>query len=712
MNGRELINLNLLKQFFSWEYPDTRMNPRVTCNLFLLGLLLLLPLLAMGQQQDSTRSEVEEDLEEAIEVFDPQNTEFSSEQLTQYLQELAENPVNINSAGVNALMQVPGLNLKTARAIIAYRTSVKPFEAVSELKEVSGIGRVTLEKVRPYLTVGSGLELGKSLYTNHKYWTDGGRFQAFSRYQQDLQQAEGYALSPEEGGYVGSSLKYYQRLGYRSEHLSMNLTQEKDAGEQLVSPWQFDHQSWHVALEDNGPLRMLVGGDYSLAFGQGLVLWSGAAFGKSSDVVGTASRNGQGINPYTSAQETNFYRGGAVTYGDKFQVTGFYSRRKRSASEISEDTTRYPRADGYRRTIKELLQENNLRQTLYGGHIQAELPFGIVGATGYQTTFDRYIAASDRTYALYDFEGKSNSAFGLDYRFLVGPSVVFGEVGRSENGGYGVISGIESSIGVDTEISLAYRRYQKEFQSILGNGFGEVSGQPKNEEGVYLGLRHTLGQKVTLNAYVDQFRFPGARFGTNQPTRGYDWLGKAEVELTKNLNFYLQLRSEIEDDEYETMDAFGRSQRKLGEARRSSFRGNVEFWVNPKVRLRTRGEFVQSQQAGEDLELGYLLYQDLRIELLDNLRVDTRLTMFDTESFATRVYQFENDLLYVFSSQSLFNQGQRMYVLLNYEPFEFLELWAKFGITVYEDEQVIGSGLNQIEGDRRSEVGVQARITF
>jgi hypothetical protein len=359
-----------------------------------------------------------------------------------------------------------------------------------------------------------------------------------------------------------------------------------------------------------------------------------------------------------------------------------------------------------------LFQENNLRQKLYGGHIQMELPFGIVGATGYQTTFDRFIAASDRTYAAYDFEGKSNSAFGMDYRFLVGPAVAFGEVARSENGGYGFITGVESSLGNDTDITLAYRNYQKEFQSILGNGFGEVSGQPKNEEGAYLGLRHTLNNKITLSAYVDQFRFPSARFGTNQPTQGYDWLGKAEVEVNNDLNFYVQLRSEIEDDEYEVLDEFGRSQRKLGEAQRSSFRANLEYWVNPKVRLRTRGELVRSRQAGEDLELGYLLYQDLRLELSDKLQIDTRLTMFDTESFATRVYQFENDLLYVFSSQSLFNKGQRMYVLLNYEPIDFLEIWAKFGITVYEDEQVIGSGLNQIQGDTRSEIGVQARVMF
>lgn len=679
---------------------------------YILLLFLLLPLMTLAQEQDSTETEVQDDIEEALEVFDPQSSEAGSEQLTQFLQDLAANPVNINRAGINALLEIPGLNLKTARAIIDYRTNVKPFETVNELEEVSGIGRVTLEKVRPYVTPGSGLDLGQELYTNLDYWTTDGRFQAFSRYQQDLQKAAGYKQHPDSGGYVGSSIKYYQRFGYQSDHISVNLTQEKDPGEQLVDPISFDHRTWHVALEDNGNLQMLVGGDYSLEFGQGLVLWSGFAFSKGSDVIGTVGRDGRGIDPYTSAQETNFYRGAAATYGNKLQFTGFYSSRRRSASVISDDTTRYPGTDGYKRTANEFRQEDNLGQKLYGGHIQLELPFGIVGATGYQTTFDRFIAASDQPYAQYDFEGKSNSAFGVDYRFLVGPAVIFGEAAQSENGGLGFVSGVESGIGENTEMTVAYRKYESEFQSILGNGFGEVSGQPKNEEGVYLGLRHTIGNNITINAYVDQFRFPSARFGTSQPTQGYDWLGKAEVELTENLNFYVQLRSEIEDDEYEVADEFGRQQRKLGSARRSTYRANLEYWVNPQVRLRTRGELVQSQQAGEDLEHGYLIYQDLRLQFSSKLQLDARLTMFDTESFDTRVYQFENDLLYVFASQALFNKGQRMYVLLNYEPYDFLDIWGKFGITIYEDEQTIGSGLNQIEGDTRSEIGIQARVTF
>lgn len=674
--------------------------------------VLLLPAVAVAQQRDSTRTEVREDLEQALDDIDPDNLEMNSEQLIQFLQDMSANPVNVNHADLHTLMQVPGINLKIARAVIRYRTDVKPFEALKELTEVAGIGRVTYDKIYPYVTIGSGLELSRELFTDRRYWTNDGQFQAFTRYQQDLQETRGYKESPEEGGYLGRPIKYYQRIGYQSDHLSANVTQEKDAGEILPGPTGFDHQSWHLALEDNGRLQMLVAGDYSLSFGQGLVLWNSGMFGKGSNVTGAANRNGRGIKPYTSAQETNYYRGAAMRYGGRFQLTGFYSSRRRTASEISPDTTRSPTESGYHRTIRQQERRGNLQQKLYGGRIRMEFPIGIIGATGYQTIFDRYIVASDQDYARYDFEGTSASTLGMDYSLLLGPAIAFGETARSKNGGWGFIGGLESPIGPDTEVALAYRNYQKEFQSILGAGFGEGSGTPKNEEGIYFGLQHTIGEKITLNAYMDQYRFPAARFGTHQPTKGYDWFGKAEMSIMPELDIYLQIRGETKENEYEATDELGRLRRELGNTRRSSIRGHIKYWVNENVRLRSRGEWVRNRQAGAKAERGYLLYQDVRLVLGKKLTLDSRITVFDTESYASRVYQFENDLLYVFASQPLFNRGQRMYLLVNYEPFSFLEIWAKVGITKYEDQQVIGSGLNEIQGDTRSEVGFQARIKF
>ncbi len=107
-----------------------------------------------------------------------------------------------------------------------------------------------------------------------------------------------------------------------------------------------------------------------------------------------------------------------------------------------------------------------------------------------------------------------------------------------------------------------------------------------------------------------------------------------------------------------------------------------------------------------------MIYQDVRIQPINALRIDGRITIFDTNSFNTRLYQFESDLLYVMSNTALFDRGQRAYITIKYEAAAFLDVWFKYGITMYEDTETISSGLNEISGNTRSNIGLQVRIKF
>lgn len=61
--------------------------------------------------------------------------------------------VDINTADAAALIKLPGVGKATAKRIIDYRTTHGPFRTVDDLVKVRGIGKKTLAKLRPLITV-------------------------------------------------------------------------------------------------------------------------------------------------------------------------------------------------------------------------------------------------------------------------------------------------------------------------------------------------------------------------------------------------------------------------------------------------------------------------------------------------------------------------------------------------------------------------------
>jgi len=63
------------------------------------------------------------------------------------------NPIDLNTATLEQLEQLPGIGPSTAKAIIQFRKKSGPFKRVEDLLAIHGISKARLEKLRPYVTV-------------------------------------------------------------------------------------------------------------------------------------------------------------------------------------------------------------------------------------------------------------------------------------------------------------------------------------------------------------------------------------------------------------------------------------------------------------------------------------------------------------------------------------------------------------------------------
>ncbi|MDP2877442.1 MAG: helix-hairpin-helix domain-containing protein [Holophaga sp.] len=72
-----------------------------------------------------------------------------------------QRPVNLNTATVTELMQLPKIGAKTAERIVAFRKQNGAFRRSEELMNVKGIGEKNFAKLKPFLTVGAPAAPGK-----------------------------------------------------------------------------------------------------------------------------------------------------------------------------------------------------------------------------------------------------------------------------------------------------------------------------------------------------------------------------------------------------------------------------------------------------------------------------------------------------------------------------------------------------------------------
>lgn len=112
-------------------------------------------------------------------------------------------------------------------------------------------------------------------------------------------------------------------------------------------------------------------------------------------------------------------------------------------------------------------------------------------------------------------------------------------------------------------------------------------------------------------------------------------------------------------------------------------------------------------------ENGFLLYADVAYKpMMKPFSGNIRLQYFETDGYNSRLYAYENDVLYSFSIPVFYDKGYRYYVNVNYDISKNLTVWARVSQYVYSDKTTVGTGLDEINGNHKTEAKLQLLYRF
>jgi hypothetical protein len=620
--------------------------------------------------------------------------------------------------------------------LIAHRETYGHFLTIYELQSIEGFDSETIQKILPYIMVSEEKPVfGFTLKDIAKY----GHHEAFLRYQRVLQQQEGYAplsdsalyASP-NSRYLGSPDKIFLKYSFNfRDRIKFGFLTEKDAGEVFLSEnvndsiqtlagnklkSGFDFSSFNFTLQDIGILKVFTLGDYQLSFGQGLTLGSGLAFGKSSEAV-DIKRIARGIRSSVSSNENLFFRGTSATiaYG-QVDVTAFYSSHSVDANLKEGDTLTSETAyissmqeSGLHRTPGELQDKNSVSIRAYGGHLSWQPNRLKLGFTGYYSKLGNQIYQDSELYKKFNFEGSENFNAGLDYNWLFRKLNTFGEVSYSRSGAIAQLHGITANLHPSLALTVLYRYYPKDYHNFYSNAFAEGSGN-SNEKGLYAGMRLNLIHKWTLNAYFDSFRFSWLKYRIDAPSSGNESLIRVQKIIGNDVLMYFSFRLSNRQLNEPSGEQFTTA---LINTRKTGYRFHIEYCISPFVTLKNRFEYSVYKESTTYKGTGYLIYQDVAWKKRNGkLSLTGRYALFDTDSWDERIYAYENDVLYAFSVPAYYYKGSRCYLLFGYGFTEAIHLSLRFAYTTFNNQDTIGSGLDEIDGNNKSELKVQLRISL
>lgn len=688
----------------------------------IIPVCLFMGSVSVAQQEQFSYTAFTQQMERQVERDDVQTEDDSFILQMEYFR---KHPLNLNQADEDDMKKLMLLNEFQIKNFITYRRLFGKLINMYELQAVPAWDIHTIQLLLPFITISDKKDLLQNLKSR---WTDG-EHSFLINASQVLEKAKGF-LKPAAGAnyYMGGRTRLYMRYKYDYKNiLQWGVLGDKDAGEQFFKGREkagFDFYSFHFFASKLGLVKSLAIGDFTVNMGQGLIQWEGIAFSKSAEIT-SVKRQSPVLRPYTSAGESNFHRGIGITLQKaRWQGTAFMSFQK-IGGNIEVDSVNDPGhissllSSGYHRTESELGDKNNVRQLSAGTTLKYSAKNWHVSMNAVHYSFSKQIQKQYRPYNLFALKGSSFTNFSLDYNCTYKNVHLFGEAAVDKNGNRAFLNGALISLAPAVDVSLLHRTISRSYQAVYASAFTENT-MPSNEKGLFAGISVRPSSLIRFDAFADVFRFPWLKYRVDAPSEGREYF--IEFSYTPNKLVEISSRYGMKDKQENSL-AGNSVTSMVGNISRRNWQIHSEVSINPALTIRNRCEVDWYDSENGATEEGFLVFMDFLYKPpLKPWSGNIRLMYFETGSYNSRLYAYENDVLYNFSIPAFFDKGYRYYLNLHLDLSDLFktfitkkiktECWARYAQTIYSGKNVISDGLDQINGNKKTELKLEFRFGF
>ena len=250
-----------------------------------------------------------------------------------------------------------------------------------------------------------------------------------------------------------------------------------------------------------------------------------------------------------------------------------------------------------------------------------------------------------------------------------------------------------------------------EYAGPYAYGFGEQNGVVNGENGLYLGMEYQASNEVKISTSCNEFTLPSTGAFT---TTGAEYLIRCEGALAKSVNLFLQFKDNSKSQESIILDAESDPQKIFEERDQENLRASCSFALNKWSEIVQRIELTTvSYSISQRRSTGVLMFTEVNLFPPHRCFYGTaRMVFFDTQSYDSRMYEYESDVRGGYSFPPLYGRGSRWYIVAGWKAIQHLEFSFKYSETFQTASVSTNSGNSQGVGPLNNRVTFQMDVVL